>query len=454
MAFGLLTTGLAIKTLTDIRAERQARARAGFGASAPLGPTSVLGNLIDPDSEREAEIWEVLQAIYSSGDRDKATGQSLDAVGALTGTERLDAQSSTVNATYTGTPGTVLLAGRVTSVAVTEVRFVTTVDGAPFVLATSWAISTAYVVGNYRTNAGNIYYCIADGTSAGSGGPTGTDPAADITDGTAHWRFVGAGTGYTVIATASEDTGPLIALTGTLVNIETSFSGWNGVNNVADAVPGRDVEGQDAYRLRQENELPGDSASTFDAIRVRVAEAVGVDSSAVLVFVNNTASVNGDGMPPKSVEVLVDGGDDQDITDAVWANVGGGIEPFGNQPGNFVTDVKNGQTYPVGWSRPVLKNTYIDIHVTKDPNTFPADGTAQIQAALLAYGVALKNGRDVVARAVLSSVFAVDGVLNVTACNIGLAPSPVTEVTVVIAARERAVFDSARITITLADGTP
>lgn len=61
--------------------------------------------------------------------------------------------------------------------------------------ATAWAPTTAYsatagarsVVSN---DGGRKYICITAGTSAGSGGPTGT--ATDITDGTVHWYFLGA----------------------------------------------------------------------------------------------------------------------------------------------------------------------------------------------------------------------------------------------------------------------
>jgi uncharacterized phage protein gp47/JayE len=39
-------------------------------------------------------------------------------------------------------------------------------------------------------DGGRVYVCITSGTSAGSGGPTGT--GTDITDGTVHWRYLGA----------------------------------------------------------------------------------------------------------------------------------------------------------------------------------------------------------------------------------------------------------------------
>jgi TP901-1 family phage major tail protein len=47
-------------------------------------------------------------------------------------------------------------------------------------------------------NGGNVYKCITAGTSASSGGPSGT--SADITDGTAHWKYISATPGYVTIA--------------------------------------------------------------------------------------------------------------------------------------------------------------------------------------------------------------------------------------------------------------
>lgn len=53
-----------------------------------------------------------------------------------------------------------------------------------------WVKSTAYAVGDVVSNdTGKVYRCITAGTSASSGGPTGT--TTDITDGTVHWCYYG-----------------------------------------------------------------------------------------------------------------------------------------------------------------------------------------------------------------------------------------------------------------------
>jgi hypothetical protein len=51
----------------------------------------------------------------------------------------------------------------------------------------SWTASTAYTVGQTVINGGNTYRVTAAGTSAASGGPTGT--GTSITDGTVTWTY-------------------------------------------------------------------------------------------------------------------------------------------------------------------------------------------------------------------------------------------------------------------------
>lgn len=56
----------------------------------------------------------------------------------------------------------------------------------------AWAISTAYTIGQLVTNGGNVYQCVWAGTSAGSGGPSGTDER--IVDNTTVWKYQNSGT--------------------------------------------------------------------------------------------------------------------------------------------------------------------------------------------------------------------------------------------------------------------
>ncbi len=56
--------------------------------------------------------------------------------------------------------------------------------------ASTWTITTAYALKDLVVHSSKVYQCTVAGTSAGSGGPTGT--GAVIADGTATWKYVAA----------------------------------------------------------------------------------------------------------------------------------------------------------------------------------------------------------------------------------------------------------------------
>ncbi|HEX5328338.1 MAG TPA: hypothetical protein VFW75_16915 [Acetobacteraceae bacterium] len=62
---------------------------------------------------------------------------------------------------------------------------------ADYTVGSTWIASNVTAVGQYCTNGGNTYVCATAGTTASSGGPTGT--GSGIVDGSVHWNYVGAG---------------------------------------------------------------------------------------------------------------------------------------------------------------------------------------------------------------------------------------------------------------------
>lgn len=444
---GLTTEGLVVPTMQEIREQLEGELRSVFGTSIRLGDDSVFGQIVAIFSESIATVWELAEALYDALDPDRATGAALHATGALTGTTPLAPASSTVTATLTGTPGTEVLTASRASVEGTGALFQTLAD-ATLVSATAWGATTGYTVGQVRTNAARIYLCITAGTSAGSGGPTTTSD--DITDGSVHWRYLGEGTGYVDVAMSSVDFGPIVALSGDLNEIETPVSGWDSVINVLDADLGRLQESDEAFRIRRTLELSRAGEATLDAIRAELLEVT--DVTAVTVFHNNTDATDGDGVPPHSVEALVQGGDDQAIWDQLLASAGAGIRTYGGETGT--SEDSAGNSHDMAFSRPTLVPIYVIVTLTKDADLYPADGDAQIEDAIVAYGDAQKTGRDAVPSALVAQCFSVPGVLNVSALTIGIAPAPVGTTAIAIALRELATYDTSRITVNSSNGTP
>ena len=404
--YGLTATGFLPKTLEIIRDEINEALRFFFGPSLDL-ENGILARLVGILAERYAELWELGEAVNSSQDPDKATQAALGALCLLTGTFRIEAAYSTVILTLTGSPSTVVSAANRASTSTTSAKFITTAS-ATIVAAAAWTISTAYALGARRTNASRVYQCITAGTSAGSGGPTTT--AADITDGTVHWRYLGEGTGVVDVAGQSAIKGPIVGTSGDIKVIDTPVGGWQSVINVLDAVPGYDTQADESLRLSREEELSQAGTSTADAIRAALLAIEGVTSATV--FVNDTDLTDADGMPPHSVEAMVLGGDDAAIGEILLDQVAAGVQTIGGVTTN-PTD-SEGVAHVVKFSRPTQLLIYADVFLIKDPGTYPSDGDAQVEAAIVAFGGVQKCGKNAAASSIGAQAFKVTGVLEVT----------------------------------------
>jgi hypothetical protein len=140
----------------------------------------------------------------------------------------LDGPYLSINTTATtisssGTSGTVTLTASAATFASTDV-------GRPIRilhLIQDWAASTAYAVGDVVQNdSGRVYRCTTAGTSAGSGGPTGTSAA--ITDNTVVWEYVSTSVfqwGWATIATYTSAT-VVSATVGTNFGNTIATSDW------------------------------------------------------------------------------------------------------------------------------------------------------------------------------------------------------------------------------------
>lgn len=448
-------TGLTIESLDEIKTDLEQKWRAEFGESADVSPSSPDGQVIAIFSERFRKIEEALEAVHAGADPDKAVGQAQDSVCALTGTIRDAASTSTVTGTATGTPGTLLSAGREISVEETGSRFATLAP-ATIVAVPAWAGETAYDIGDRVTNDGNVYQATVAGESAALGGPSGQ--SEEIVDGTVTWRFLGEGTGAIDVETEATVTGPIIAVSGTLTVIETPVAGWDGFINVLDADLGSDVESHAALRIKRENELGSEGSATLRAIRAAVLR---VENVLAAVVFHNPTNNEVDGMPPKSIEAVVQGGDDQEIREALYENVAGGLEMYGTEDGSVIDG--NGDAQPVSFSRPTTKDIYATYNLIIDPKAFPPDGAALLEELVVEFGDTFTFGRDVVASALSAVAFKRDpesgallvpGILDVTSVRIGLAPGPTLSTTIVNGPRDLAVFDTSRIVVNTVIGSP
>lgn len=442
--YGLTLTGLSLMSLDEIRDDINARVWSLLSSTLDLSDRAAEGQIIGIISERFALLWELAESLNSSLDPDKAVGAALDALCLLTGTFRQGAIASRVTLTLTGSA--VLVPAGSGARIPSGARFDTDAS-VTLVTVTAWTGSTFYSVGTRRTNSGKVYTCTVAGTSAAAGGPTTTGTA--IIDGSVTWRYVGNGTAVADITATATNTGPTIANSGTVTEIATPIGGWTNVVNLLDADVGADKELDESLRIRRNIELAEPGTGPADAVRSALLKTPGV--TAATVFCNNTDAVNVDGVPGHSVEALVTNGLDQDIFDTLFSNVAAGIGMYGVVNGTVIDS--QGTAQAVAFTRPTLLDIYVALTVIKDPLSYPADGDAQIEAAIIKWGDQQATGKNVVAAALIAQAFTVGGVLDVS-CFIGLAPSPVSSATIAVGLRQIAVYDTSRISVVASDGVP
>lgn len=443
--YGVLPEGFRAQTIPEARAEIEEELRQEFGRGFPLGDHTFAGHTVGIMSERLGLLWEVAEMSYSAMDPDKATGDQLRALGALTGSFELQQSASVVEEILTGDDASLIPSGRVISTSLGK-RF-TTAQATTLVALDPWQDTEPYAEGERVTNAGRCYQCTVGGISAGSGGPDTADAA--IVDGTVTWTYLGEGTAAGDCVMVCTELGPVVAVARDLTTIETPVGGWSSAMNLEDAVLGNDVQTDESFRLQRERELHAPGTGPYEAVRQALSAVVGVTSVSILF--NTTDSTDANGLPPHSFEALVSGGEEQEIFQTIWDNAPLGIGTFGSTTGE-ITD-SEGRPQEINFSRPTEKLIYAKITLQKVPGLYAGDDSVKEAVALA--GDALGLAHDIFSSAVSHSAF-VAGVKNVTETLISIHPTnpPVSAATLVMGVRDLPAFDTARVFVVSSDVTP
>lgn len=389
MPFQVTSTGIEIETEQEILDRLAAQARSTISPSLDVSQNSVIGRLLAIFAQEVAQNQEVAQSIYTSG-TDQASGQSLDNRSALTGTTRRDATFSTVTATVNMDASTSVTAGQI----------IASVNGNPDAL---FANVEAF-------------------TSPGS-------PATDDHE----LEFIAL------------TAGPVQAPSGTLTELEVTITGVNSITNALDADPGENQESDSALRIRRRAELTAQGTGTEDSIKADVLQVDDVEF--VNLLVNRTSSTDSNGLPPHAFEVVVFGGDNTEIAQAIWDGMPSGINNFGSSSATATDDGGNSQT--VYFSRPTEIRVYVDVFVTTNPDTYGGDTAVKEAIANFTNGSlelerpdgtlidgSLGVGDDVIISQLYSAIFTVTGVEDVTLIEIGTSPSPSGTSNIAIGERE------------------
>jgi len=246
-----------------------------------------------------------------------------------------------------------------------------------------------------------------------------------------------------------DETGALACPQTTLDNIVTPIADWDTVENIEAGALGREAETDVEFRQRAATYFLF-GYSTEEGIRQYILNTVeGVLNCNVR---SNRTGLQQGSLPANSLEVVVSGGTDQDLADAIWLVAPGGIQLYGLTTMSVVDS--NGDSQTVGFTRPSV--AYIWVKVMRSLNeeeAFPSDGNRRIQDAIVEWGASFyQAGRNVYSRDLLTPINTITGLGDVVvqfgnSLEVDVTPTTYSSSPVVLDYSKRAEFAIGRIVV-------
>ena len=244
---------------------------------------------------------------------------------------------------------------------------------------------------------------------------------------------------------AYSQTGPKTAAAASAWTIATPVAGWTTAGpNVAAAALGRNAETEAQYRARYL------AALRLGRLVAEVAALEGVTS--VGLFENETDVPDTYWGATHWVELLVEGGDDNEIGQTIKDNITWGVNTLGT---TTVAVTGPGRT-SVSFSRPNLVDLWVEMTIIQGED-YSADSSAAaktarenaIKSRIVTWGQGRAVGLDVSSAQIVVQAMStptVPGILDITPAFVEDVNPPTTTI-VVANTRDRLVFDATRISI-------
>lgn len=300
------------------------------------------------------------------------------------------------------------------------------------------------ITNTYRTQADYSYVTLTLGTDGVTDRPI---PAGSIfrkpSDGTlwvTRQDCTIPGSGTVDVPARSDTKGPWPAVAGSITGIVTNLAGLDSCTNAADAQIGRYKEENADLRPRVEK-----SGSSIPAVYKAVNDVTGVTFVSVK---SNPLSSSGtvDGIPRGAYSVVVEGGDDTAIAQAIYSVLNGVAGTVGAES-VVLTDTQGNQV-TINFDRITRKYAYLIVRISvPDEDDYPDDGDDQIMASLVAYGTTIAAGKSLYNWKLRNALPDLEGVDEVTAILAGFTDPPTLENPLTALITERIMLDADYITV-------
>ncbi len=471
--YGLTPNGPNPKRLDVILDEMHSKLTEQTGVNTRQNPESLLNHLLTNFADAIAELWEYGTDVYNSQYPMSAEGSSLDNALQFGGITRGMPEKSYYSILCTGVDGTTIPAGTIIATGTNpSVELSNSAD----TLITRSAFNKAIVVAS--GNSDTVFSIVINGDMYTS--KSLTELADAITDENFIATFnndrlyisakddtssnvlilsenLTTETVSTIVSFGTEEYGDILIPNGVITKIVKSVAGLQEVTNVGSYIAGRLEETDVEFRKSYVDKIFNRSSAMLESVRSAILENVqGVRS--VAAYENDTNEYDSMGRPPHSIEIVVDGGDRNEIAQRIFEKKCGGISTYCTEENGEEVVLKGvyGEDITIRFNRPSELYIWFQIGVTLSSTTVPPINYSDlIKEVVVECMQGVGAGENVLPQKFIerltNEIPGIDyyDIRLFASTNQQESPTEFTERSVMVKPRERAVTSESRIGVTI-----
>ena len=440
--YGVTNEGFVLKRLDAILEEVHADLTDGFGFDTRRSGTSFLNTLVTTFCGQIADLWETAQDSYYSKFPSTATGLSLDNAVQYGGIRREAAKQTCYPLHCTGTDKTTVRAGTpiatpnnvnppvrlfaasdfdISSKSFNEVVITVSALQADGLYSVSVNDRQFAYQNRENGNASDIFSALKilmenvfspeeyeitvdDDTLRISDCRKDRENALTLSNNLTTESVTVIANFYT------EDYGAITLPNGVLTRKVENVPGFYAVTNLLPPIYGRaretDVELRQSYIAKsalRSNTMIGSIVGELLTNVPDVLSAAG--------FENPTNVKDARGLPPHSIEIIAEGGEESDIAAAILRRKAGGIQTYGNQE-VYVPDVYGEESIRIMFSRPENIEIWLRVTLYGDETKFPENYRTLVSQSIAESVAGYAPGDSLFIQPLCASLYGVMGGLS------------------------------------------
>ena len=425
--FGITDKGFVLKRLDTILEEIHTDLTDGWKVDTRLAGTSFLNTLVTTFGNQIANLWETAQDSYYAKYPATATELNLDHAVQYGGIKRAGDKRTSYILHCTGDDGTYVRENAIVATNTTpEIRLFSAEE---FQIAREKFNKVSVIVASEDTG---VYTISINGNQYSYSNPPGGKSAA-ILEGLAaaikdEEYEVRMEEDALVIEDKTKTRENVLTLTDNLTtssvtslanfltndygkitlpyNIVTrminNITGFTAVTNLLEPTYGRrretDIELRQSYIAKSALR----SNTMIESIEAELLNNV-EDVETATGYENDTDETDARGLPPHSIEIIVEGGDNTAIAKAIFRRKAGGIQTYGkvvvNVPGEY------GDTIPVRFIRPEYLYAWLKVQLEGDAEKIPVNYSSLTKQSLMEDGAQMRAGTNLLTQLLNEGIY-------------------------------------------------